>query len=106
MSSTVLHSTVILQTAHHFASLANNSMARKLSSIPISIQISPQEVAEQNLTWKNLELATKALHRDGLVVLKNDINNAKLDFLNDMMVEDSLVLQAAGDASPYNYNKG
>jgi hypothetical protein len=106
MPSTVLKSKVIFQTARPFASLANNTMARKLSSIPIAIKISPQEVSEKSLSWKNLELATRALHRDGLVVLENVIDHAKLDFLNNKMVEDSLVLQAAGEASPYNYNKG
>lgn len=58
------------------------------------------------MSWKNLELATRAFHRDGLVVLEDVIDHAKLDYLNEKMVEDARTLQSLGDASPYNYNKG
>lgn len=58
-----------------------------------------------SLSWKNLELATRSLHRDGLVVLEDVIDHAKLDFLNQQMVVDAQILQSAGDV-PYNYNKG
>ena len=77
-----------------------------LSSVPITVKVSPQEVAAKSLTWQNLELATRAIHRDGLVVLEDVIEHSKLDALNQKMVEDALKLQSAGDASPYNYNKG
>lgn len=79
---------------------------RQLSSLPISVKVSPQEVSAKCLTWQNLELATRAIHRDGLVVLEDVIEHSKLDRLNLKMAEDALKLQAAGDASPYNYNKG
>ena len=79
---------------------------RSLSSLPIAVKVSPQEVSSNSLTWQNLELATRALHRDGLVVLEDVIDHAKLDRLNDKMAEDARTLQSAGDASPYNYNKG
>ncbi|KAH8802486.1 phytanoyl-CoA dioxygenase family protein [Xylogone sp. PMI_703] len=82
------------------------SESPKLSSHPIAVNVSPSEVAAKTLTWKNLELATRALHRDGLVVLENAIDHSKLDALNKKMVEDVAVLQAAGDDGPYNYNKG
>jgi ectoine hydroxylase-related dioxygenase (phytanoyl-CoA dioxygenase family) len=79
---------------------------KMLSSLPISVKVSPQEVSAKRLTWQNLELATRAIHRDGLVVLEDVVEHPKLDALNHKMVEDALRLQAAGDASPYNYNKG
>ncbi|RFU27077.1 hypothetical protein B7463_g9275, partial [Scytalidium lignicola] len=82
------------------------SEPHKLSSLPVVVHVSPSEVAAKRLTWKNLELATRAFHRDGLVVLEDVIDHSKLDALNKKMIEDAAILQAAGDASPYNYNKG
>jgi hypothetical protein len=70
------------------------------------VKVSPEEKAQGSLTNKNLELANRALHHDGLVVLENAISHEKLDFLNEKMVEDARKLQAKGDESPYNYNKG
>jgi hypothetical protein len=78
----------------------------QLSSLPKIVHVSPEEKSSGNLTWKNLELANRALHHDGLVVLENAISHDKLDPLNKKMVEDARKLQAAGDESPYNYNKG
>ncbi|KAJ2956944.1 hypothetical protein NQZ79_g7295 [Umbelopsis isabellina] len=82
------------------------TVAKHLPSLPIAIKVSPQEVASGSLNLKNLELATRSLHRDGLVVLEDVIEHAKLDRLNEKMVKDALFLQSAGDASPFNYNKG
>jgi hypothetical protein len=82
------------------------SVVRVLSSLPITVQASPQEVSDGELTWKNLELAVRALHRDGLVVLEDIIDHYKLDILNKKMAKDSLSLQSRGENSPYNYNKG
>src|SRR5580698_5026120 len=79
---------------------------RNLSSLPIAVKVSSQEVASNSLTWQNLELATRAFHRDGLVVLEDVIDHAKLDRLNTKMAEDARTLQSQGDASPFNYNKG
>jgi len=76
------------------------------SSFPKVVQVSPTEKSSGKLTWKNLELANRALHHDGLVVLENAISHSQLDFLNKKMVQDALTLQSAGDNSPYNYNKG
>jgi ectoine hydroxylase-related dioxygenase (phytanoyl-CoA dioxygenase family) len=86
--------------------MSQKTAMRRLSSFPISVKVSPQEVSAKSLTWQNLELATRAIHRDGLVVLEDVIEHSKLDALNRKMVEDALKLQSAGDASPYNYNKG
>lgn len=79
---------------------------RAASSFPHIVKVSPEEKSSGSLSWKNLELATRALHHDGLVVLENAISHAKLDFLNQKMVQDALKLQSAGENSPYNYNKG
>jgi hypothetical protein len=80
--------------------------AGTVSSLPKIINVSPDEKAQGLLTNKNLELANRALHHDGLVVLENAISHDKLDFLNQKMVEDAKMLQAKGEDSPYNYNKG
>jgi hypothetical protein len=79
---------------------------RNLSSIPVTVSVTQEEVAARKLGWHNLEMATRALHRDGLVVLQNVIQRSKLDALNKTMVGDALKLQALGDAGPFNYNKG
>lgn len=86
--------------------MATATHSSRLSSLPKVVQVSPEEKSSSTLTWKNLELATRALHHDGLVVLEDAIDHSKLDFLNKKMVADARHLQAAGDASPYNYNKG
>ena len=82
------------------------TFSRSLSSQPITVSVSNAEKTSRSLTLQNLELATRALHRDGLVVLSNAIDTTRLDILNRKMKQDALTLQAAGDASPYNYNKG
>jgi hypothetical protein len=79
---------------------------RNLSSIPVTVSVAQEEVAARKLGWHNLEMATRALHRDGLVVLQNVIQHSKLDALNKTMVGDALKLQALGDAGPFNYNTG
>lgn len=82
------------------------TMTEKLSSLPIVVRVSQEEVSERKLTWENLERAVRALHRDGLVVLENVIEKSKLDTLNKKMLRDALTLQSKGENMPYNYNKG
>ncbi|OJD34470.1 phytanoyl-dioxygenase [Diplodia corticola] len=77
-----------------------------LPSEPISVRVSEAEVTAGRLGWRNVEIATRALHRDGLVVLQGLIKHENLDRLNKKMVEDAYVLQAMGDDGPFNYNKG
>lgn len=77
-----------------------------LGALPLSVTPTEQERSTKRLSWRNLELAAWALHRDGLVVIEDAVDHAKLDFLNEKMAKDALVLQSAGDKSPYNYNKG
>lgn len=78
----------------------------ELPSTPISVKVSEKEVATGRLSWRNVEIATRALQRDGLVVLEDLIEHARLDRLNKKMVEDAYALQALGDDGPFNYNKG
>ncbi|KAF1348437.1 phytanoyl-CoA dioxygenase family protein [Lizonia empirigonia] len=80
-------------------------MSSGLSSTPISISVSAAEKGNGLLTEHNLEIATRALARDGLVVLEDMIDHAVLDRLNEKMVEDAYELQGRKD-SPFNYNKG
>ncbi|KAG9198074.1 hypothetical protein G6514_000576 [Epicoccum nigrum] len=76
-----------------------------LPSAPISIVPSVFEVSNGQLTFPNLEIAIRALARDGLVVLENMIDHAVLDKLNAKMVQDAYHLQSRKDI-PFNYNKG
>lgn len=79
---------------------------RNISSAPLSVEISPDELTTSTLSWRNLQIATRALHRDGLVVLEDVLDRDTIDHLNDKMVSDALHLTSLGDNSPYNYNKG
>ena len=76
-----------------------------LPSTPISITPSPSEVSNGHLTCSNLEIAIRALARDGLIVLENMIPRSTLDKFNTKMVQDAYHLQSRKD-SPFNYNKG
>jgi hypothetical protein len=80
-------------------------MSPRLPSTPISIVPSATEVKAGKLNQRNLEIATRAISRDGLVVLEDMVDHAVLDRLNEKMVQDALELQARKD-SPFNYNKG
>jgi ectoine hydroxylase-related dioxygenase (phytanoyl-CoA dioxygenase family) len=76
-----------------------------LPSEPISIPISKSEVEAGVISPRNLEIATRALRRDGLVVLEDLVPHHILDTLNVEMVKDAYELQSRKD-SPFNYNKG
>ncbi|KAJ4368393.1 hypothetical protein N0V83_006750 [Neocucurbitaria cava] len=80
-------------------------MSPRLSSKPISIVPSHTELKQKSLSQRNLEIAIRALTRDGLVVLEDMVDHAILDRLNVKMVKDAYELQARKD-SPFNYNKG
>jgi hypothetical protein len=80
-------------------------MSAGLSSTPISIVPSPSELKNSQLNQRNLEIAIRALSRDGLVVIEDLVPHATLDRLNVKMVEDAYELQSRKD-SPFNYNKG
>lgn len=76
-----------------------------LPSIPISIVPSASEVQGGCLGQRNLEIAVRALARDGLVVLEDMVDHEVLDRLNEKMVQDAYHLQSRKD-SPFNYNRG
>jgi hypothetical protein len=80
-------------------------MTSRLSSTPISVVPTPSELENGVLSQRNLEIAVRALSRDGLVVLEDMVDHAVLDRLNAKMVKDAYELQARND-SPFNYNKG
>lgn len=68
-------------------------MSPSLSSTPIAIPVSAAEKRNGHLEQRSLEIATRALIRDGLVVLEDMIDHAVLDRLNSKMVEDAYELQ-------------
>ena len=80
-------------------------MSPNLPSTPISVVPSAAELEDGTLSQRNLEIAIRALARDGLVVLEDMVDHTVLDRLNKKMVEDAYELQARKD-SPFNYNKG
>jgi hypothetical protein len=80
-------------------------MSLNLSSTPIAIVPTTAELRHRSLSQRNLEIAIRALSRDGLVVLKDTVDHAVLDRLNKKMVQDAYELQARKN-SPFNYNKG
>jgi hypothetical protein len=75
-------------------------MSSGLPTTPVSVPVSAAEKEAGRLTQRNLETATRALVRDGLVVLEDLIDHAVLDRLNEKMVEDAYELQSRKD-SPY-----
>ncbi|KAK1639940.1 phytanoyl-CoA dioxygenase [Colletotrichum phormii] len=77
-----------------------------LPTTPETIHPSQSELLNARLSPRNLELAVRHLHRDGLVVVADVIPHADLDALNAKMVQDALYLQSLGDKGPFNYNFG
>lgn len=73
-------------------------MPSKLSPEPISIAVSAAEKSRGRLEQRNLEIATRALVRDGLVVLQDMIDHSVLDRLNEKMVKDAYELQGRKDS--------
>jgi hypothetical protein len=76
-----------------------------LSSTPLSITPSAAEIKDGQLSQRSLEIAIRAISRDGLVIIEDMIPHEVLDKLNEKMVQDAYVLQGR-KASPFNYNKG
>ncbi|KAK2019019.1 hypothetical protein LZ32DRAFT_634590 [Colletotrichum eremochloae] len=88
------------------ASLTQNRSAAANTTTPAVIRPSDTEIRNQALSPRNLEIAVRHLHADGLVVVEDVIPHADLDVLNDKMVKDALHLQSLGDKGPFNYNLG
>ena len=79
---------------------------RFVSTCPLTIKPSRDELSHGRLTSRNLEKAIRSLHEDGLVVIENAIPHEDLDHLNTKMVQDALHLQSRGKDMPFNYNVG
>ncbi|KAI5921438.1 hypothetical protein F4810DRAFT_712476 [Camillea tinctor] len=84
--------------------------ARLLSSaavrMPRVIRPSTAEIKSSRLNERNLELAVRSMHEDGLVVVEDVVPHEHLDHLNEKMVRDARELQARGEDGPFNYNVG
>ena len=104
MSQLLLKTPKALSCQCHVRAL---SMQRgKLTSHPTSIRPSNDEIQEGRLSSRNLEVAIRSLHCDGLVVVENVVPHDSLNRLNEKMVEDAYTLQNKKGDSPYNYNPG
>lgn len=73
---------------------------------PAVVRPSPSEVRNSRLDERNLEIAVRHLHKDGLVIINDVVPYDHIDHLNAKMVADARTLQARGDKSPFNYNQG
>ncbi|KAI1428778.1 hypothetical protein F5Y12DRAFT_729941 [Xylaria sp. FL1777] len=81
---------------------------RLLSSqrLPQVVRPSAEEVKNNRLSERNLEIAVRSVHLDGLVVVEDVVPHQHLDHLNRKMVQDARILQARGEDGPFNYNVG
>jgi len=75
-------------------------------NVPVSITPSSEELDEGKLTARNLEIAIRALHQDGLVIVCNVYHHEDLDNLNQVMVRDALKMAELGDEGPKNFHRG
>ncbi|KAK2614640.1 hypothetical protein N8I77_001448 [Diaporthe amygdali] len=73
---------------------------------PFIVRPSDVEVRNKLLGPRNLELAVRHLHADGLVVIEDVVPHKDLDALNEKMTKDARYLQSLGDKGPFNYNQG
>ncbi|KAI1493585.1 hypothetical protein F5X96DRAFT_170611 [Biscogniauxia mediterranea] len=74
--------------------------------MPRVIRPSAAEIKSSRLDERNLELAVRSMHEDGLVVVEDVVPHEHLDQLNKKMVQDARELQARGEDGPFNYNLG
>jgi len=75
-------------------------------NVVVSITPSSKELDEGKLTAQNLEIAIRALHQDGFVVIQNVYNHEDLGKLNQVMVRDALKMAELGDEGPKNFHRG
>lgn len=68
----------------------------------VSLKLSPQELGSKQLTSHHLQNALEALHRDGVVILKNAVKQGILDRLNERMLPEALQLYE-GDSTRHNF---
>ncbi|TLS30620.1 hypothetical protein PpBr36_03828 [Pyricularia pennisetigena] len=82
------------------------TLSQKPSNGPAVIKPSAAEIKNNTLSARNLELAVRHLHADGLVVVEDAVPHPDLDALNAKMVPDARYLQSLGEDGPFNYNQG
>lgn len=92
-------------TALRRSLLAANLTTTQTRSISV-IKPSQAEIESKRLGERNLEVAVRSLHQDGLVVVEDVVPHDHIDRLNVKMVEDARKLQARGEDGPFNYNLG
>ena len=80
--------------------------SEKRENVAVTITPSPQELESKKLTLQNLEIAIRALHHDGLVIIEDVYDHADLDALNEVMVRDALRMSELGDDGPKNFHRG
>ncbi|KAI0112015.1 hypothetical protein GGR51DRAFT_507702 [Nemania sp. FL0031] len=83
-------------------------LRRPLSTrrLPQVVRLSSEEIKSRKLNERNLEIAVRGVHLDGLVIVEDVVPHEHLDRLNTKMVEDARILQARGEDGPFNYNVG
>ncbi|KAI1328553.1 hypothetical protein F5Y16DRAFT_398244 [Xylariaceae sp. FL0255] len=106
--SPILHRGQTLLRAHGVFVRQPFSPRRLLSSarLPQVVRPSADEVSSSRLNERNLEIAVRSIHKDGLVVVEGVVPHRELDHLNEKMVQDARALQARGEDGPFNYNLG
>ncbi|KAI1497263.1 hypothetical protein F5X99DRAFT_29263 [Biscogniauxia marginata] len=108
MAYPIIRGGQILLSARRALSRGAIPGARFLSSArtPVVVRPSATEIKNKRLDDRNLELAVRSIHQDGLVVVEDVVPHKDLDHLNTKMVEDARTLQARGEDGPFNYNVG
>jgi ectoine hydroxylase-related dioxygenase (phytanoyl-CoA dioxygenase family) len=61
----------------------------KEANTPVEVKPSPEEIACGRFTDANIKLFLSGMHRDGVVILKDVIDPAHLDKINEFMVADT-----------------
>ncbi|KAI1617152.1 hypothetical protein EDD36DRAFT_450905 [Exophiala viscosa] len=56
---------------------------------PVEVTPSPEEIATGHFNDANIKLFLSGMHRDGVVILKDVVNPAHLDIINEFMEEDT-----------------
>lgn len=71
----------------------------------VTVEITPDEVAQGAMTPEHIEAAVRAVRADGFVVLQDVIDPEHIAILREKLLADVAALQARPDA-PYNWNTG
>lgn len=95
-----------VRTARALRGFASLTPSATQPYLPTVIRPSVQEIEEKALNARNLEIAVRHVHVDGLVVVEDVVPHEHIDRLNTKMVEDARILQARGEDGPFNYNQG